>query len=78
MPNAAERAIRTFKEHFVAGLSSVDPYLPLHVWDRLLPQPELTFNLLRTSRQHPQLSAAAIMAWWITKKELLPRQDARS
>jgi hypothetical protein len=26
--NAAERAIRTFKEHFVAGLSSVDP--PLH------------------------------------------------
>jgi hypothetical protein len=23
--NAAERAIRTFKEHFVAGLSSVDP-----------------------------------------------------
>jgi hypothetical protein len=27
--NAAERAIRTFKEHFVAGLSSVDPLLPI-------------------------------------------------
>jgi hypothetical protein len=26
--NAAERAIRTFKEHFVAGLSSVDPFFP--------------------------------------------------
>jgi hypothetical protein len=26
--NAAERAIRTFKEHFVAGLSSVDPAPP--------------------------------------------------
>jgi hypothetical protein len=36
--NAAERAIRTFKEHFVAGLSSVDPSFPLHLWDRLLPQ----------------------------------------
>jgi hypothetical protein len=57
--NAAERAIRTFKEHFVAGLSSVDPTFPLHLWDRLLPQAEITFNLLRTSRLHPQLSAAA-------------------
>jgi hypothetical protein len=28
--NATERAIQTFKEHFVAGLSSVDPTFPLH------------------------------------------------
>jgi hypothetical protein len=38
--NAAERAIGTFKEHFVhfvAGLSSVDPSFPLHFWDILLP-----------------------------------------
>jgi hypothetical protein len=57
--NAAERAIRNFKEHFVAGLSSVDPTFPLHLWDKLLPQAEITLNLLRTSRLHPQLSAAA-------------------
>jgi hypothetical protein len=57
--NAAERAIHTFKEHLVTGLASVDPDSPLHLWDRLLPQAELTLNLLRTSRQHPQLSAAA-------------------
>jgi hypothetical protein len=57
--NAAERAIRTFKEHFMAGLSSVDPTFPLHLWDRLLPQAKITLNLLRTSRLHPQLSAAA-------------------
>jgi hypothetical protein len=57
--NAAERTIRTFKEHFVAGLSSVDPTFPLHLWDRLLPQADITLNLLRTSRLHPQLSAAA-------------------
>jgi hypothetical protein len=57
--NAAERAIRTFKEHFAAGLSSVDPSFPMHLWDRLLPQAEITLNLLWTSRLHPQLSAAA-------------------
>jgi hypothetical protein len=56
--NAAERAIRTFKEHFVAGLSSVDPSFPMQ-WDRLLPQADITLNLLRTSRLHPRLSAAA-------------------
>jgi hypothetical protein len=56
--NASQRAIRTFKEHFVAGLSSVDPSFPLHLRDRLLPQAEITLNLLRTSRLHPQLSAA--------------------
>jgi hypothetical protein len=45
--NAAERAIRTFKEHFVTGLSSIDPAFPLHLWDRLLPQAEITLSLLR-------------------------------
>jgi hypothetical protein len=57
--NTAERAIFTFKEHIVAGLALVDPYLPLHLWGILLPQAEMTLNLLWTSRQHPQLSAAA-------------------
>jgi hypothetical protein len=57
--NATERAIRTLKEHFFAGLSSVYSAFPLHLWDRLLPQAEITLNLLRTSRLHPQLSAAA-------------------
>jgi hypothetical protein len=57
--NTAECAIRTFKEHFVAGISSVDPSFPMHLWDRLFPQAEITLNLLQTSRLHPQLSAAA-------------------
>jgi hypothetical protein len=47
--NSASRAIRTFKEHFVAGLSSVDPSFQMHLWYRLLPQVEITLNLLRTS-----------------------------
>jgi hypothetical protein len=57
--SAAERSIRTFKEHFVAGLSSVDPTFSLHLWDILLPQAEITLNLLRASSLHPQLSVAA-------------------
>ena len=36
--NAAERAIRTFKNHFIAGLSTTDPGFQLHLWDRLIPQ----------------------------------------
>jgi hypothetical protein len=44
--NAAERAIRTFKEHFMTGLSSVEPAFPLHLWYILLPQAGITMNLL--------------------------------
>jgi hypothetical protein len=35
--NSAERAIHTFKEHFVTFLASVDPDFPLHLWDHLSP-----------------------------------------
>ena len=57
--NAAERAIRTFKNHFISGLCSTDRNFPLHLWDRLLPQALLSLNLLRSSRINPKLSAWA-------------------
>jgi hypothetical protein len=38
--NAAERAIRTFKNHFIAGLCSADNEFPIRLWDRLVPQAE--------------------------------------
>ena len=57
--NAAERAIRTFQNHFIAGLCSVDKDFPLHLWDQLLVQAELTLNLLRGSRLNPKLSSWA-------------------
>ncbi|KAI2504487.1 Reverse transcriptase (RNA-dependent DNA polymerase) [Fragilaria crotonensis] len=57
--NAAERAIRTFKNHFVSVLCTVDSKFPLTEWDRLLPQTTLTLNLLRSSCIHPSLSAHA-------------------
>jgi hypothetical protein len=57
--NAAERAIRTWKNHFIAGLCTVDPNFPLTLWDSLIPQASLTLNLLRASRINPKLSAYA-------------------
>ena len=57
--NSAEHAIQTFKNHFIAGLASTDPNFPLSNWCRLLPQAELTLNLLRPSRLNPKLSAYA-------------------
>jgi hypothetical protein len=54
--NAAERAIRTFKNHFIAGLCSTNPYFPLNLWDKLIPKCLITLNLLQRSRMNPQLS----------------------
>ena len=57
--NAAERAIRTFKNHLIAGLCTCDPKFPVNEWDRLLPQAVITLNLVRSSRRNPSLSAHA-------------------
>jgi hypothetical protein len=56
--NAAERAIRSFKDHLIPGLYSTDKSFPMHLWDRLLPQAVITLNMLRTSRINPKLSAS--------------------
>ena len=55
--NLAERAIQTFKAHFISVLSGVDPSFPMELWDRLIPQTVLTLNLLRTARATPTMSA---------------------
>ena len=55
--NAAERAIQTFKNHFIAGLASTHREFPMHLWDCLLPQAIITLNLLRPSQWNPSLSA---------------------
>ena len=47
--NAAEKAIRTLKNHLLSGLATCDNQFPIHEWDCLLPQCELTLNLLRNS-----------------------------
>jgi hypothetical protein len=48
--NAAERAIQTFKNHFIAGLATCDPDFPMSQIKELIPQCMITLNLLRKSR----------------------------
>jgi hypothetical protein len=55
--NKAERAIRTFKNHFIAALAGVDPSFPMAAWNELIPQVEATLNMLRPSTMHPRMSA---------------------
>ena len=57
--NAAEVAIRNFKAHFLSILAGVADDFPLYLWDRLLPQAEITINLLRQSNATPTISAYA-------------------
>ena len=59
--NMAERAIQTFKAHFIAGLCTTDPKFPAREWDRLLPQAIITLNHLRNSRINPKLSSHAAL-----------------
>ena len=53
----AERAVRTFKNHFIAALCTVAPIPPFYLWDHLLPQVTMTLNMLQWSRLNPELSA---------------------
>jgi hypothetical protein len=60
--NAAERAIRTWKNHFTACLCSTDKEFPMHLWHHLINQATLTtLNLLRASRRNPKVSAYSIL-----------------
>ena len=60
--NAAEVAIRNFKAHFLSILAGVADDFPMQLWDRLLPQAEITINLLRQSNATPTVSAYAHMS----------------
>ena len=55
--NAAERAIQTFKNAFIAALATTDRDFPLQLWDRLTPQMMNCLNMLRASRIDPTKSA---------------------
>ena len=57
--NATEVAIRNFKAHFLSVLAGTANDFPPSLWDRLLPQAEITVNLLRQSNATPNVSAYA-------------------
>jgi len=47
--NIAEKAIQTFKDHFIGVLSGCAKNMPMHLWCQLLPQVERQLLLLRQS-----------------------------
>jgi hypothetical protein len=55
--NTADRAISTFKEHFVTALATVNMLCLLQLLDKFLPQVELTLNLWRFSHCNPLIWA---------------------
>ena len=57
--NAVEVVIQNFKAHFLSVLAGVVDDFPIQLWDRLLPQTEITLNLLRQSNATPTVSAHA-------------------
>jgi hypothetical protein len=57
--NAEEGAICNFKSHFLSILAGVADDFPQHLWDRLLPQTEITLNLIWQLNATPTVSAYA-------------------
>ena len=57
--NAAEVAIQNFKAHFLSVLAGTATSFPPNLWERLLPQSQVTINLLRQSNATPNVSAYA-------------------
>jgi hypothetical protein len=57
--NIAERAIHTYKGHFIATLAGVLDDFPINQWHELVPQIVLTLNLLQQLHVAPNVSAYA-------------------
>ena len=55
--NKAEKAVQTFKDHFVVILCRADKSFPPNLWDLLLRQAKHTLNMLRPSQMTPTVSA---------------------
>jgi hypothetical protein len=53
--NWAEGAICTFKDHFFAILAGINSAFSPYPWDLLLPQTELTLNLLCQATLNPRI-----------------------
>ena len=57
----AEVDIQATKQHFLRIIAGVETNLPMNQWEHLLPQSELTLNLLQQSNTTPTVSAYAAM-----------------
>ena len=57
--NAAEVAIHNSKAHFLSILAGTATSFPPNLWDRILPQAEVTINLLQQYNATPKVSTYA-------------------
>ncbi len=57
--NTAKVAICNFKAHFLSILAGVVDDFPPNLWDQLLPQTEITINLIQQSNATPNVLAYA-------------------
>ena len=55
--NAAEREIRTSKNHIISTLCTAHESFPLDLWDQCLVQAKITINHLRPYKPFPKLCA---------------------
>ena len=55
--NTTERAIGIIKDHFIAGLESLDPTFPMRLCCHLAPQAVQILNLMLDSRINPHFSS---------------------
>ena len=59
--NFADNGIGAFKDHLNAIIAGVDKTFPMHPWHLLLPQIEMTLNMLHPINIIPKISAYAYM-----------------
>ena len=53
----AEKTICMSKDQFKAILTGVDKTFPMHLWNRLLPQAEITLDMLQPTNILPKISS---------------------
>ena len=59
--NPAERSLQTYKSCIKSTIASLRPTFPIALWCKLLPQINLSINIVRKCRQNPLLSVWAAM-----------------
>ena len=57
--NFAEKAIQTWKEHFIGVMSGTASTFPFQLWRQSIPQAEQKLLLLKQSHIHPKVSEYA-------------------
>ena len=59
--NPAKRSLQTYKSCIKSTIAFLPPTFPITLWCNLLPQIDLSVNIVRKCRQNPLLSARAAM-----------------